>query len=72
LARQTFVPKLQTLHPAVKTFVPAVKTLHPAVKTLVPALQIKGFLLQKSLFFRGFLVSVKKVYDFLEFRGRDS
>ncbi|MBC8327073.1 MAG: hypothetical protein H8E27_15760 [Verrucomicrobia subdivision 3 bacterium] len=60
LARQTFVPKLQTLHLARKT-------LHRAVKTFVPALQIKGFLLQKSLFFRAYLVSVKKVGDFLEF-----
>jgi len=57
LARQTFVPKLQTLHSARKTLHPAVKTFVPEVKTLHPALQIKGFLLQKSLFFSGIMQS---------------
>ena len=38
-----------------QTFVPAGKTLVPAGKTLVPAFKTKGFFLQKTLFFRGFL-----------------
>jgi len=69
LARQTFVPKLQTLHPDRNTFHSAVKTLHPAVKTFVPALQINDFLLQKSLFVRGLLCSIKKVKFFWIFGG---
>ncbi|MBL67670.1 MAG: hypothetical protein CMO74_04330 [Verrucomicrobiales bacterium] len=62
--RPIFVLELPTLRPDRKTFDPDRKTFGRERKTFGSMPGNKSFLFQKSLFFRGFLFSIKKLKIF--------